>query len=366
MTFSVRLPWHVLCFLKVVRKLTEQTGASGEEGRAMRILIADDDAISRKLLRASLVKFGYEVIVCSDGNQAWQILQKEKAPNLVLLDWVMPGMDGVEVCRQVRGMGRHSYVYIILLTGKGAKEDVVEGLEAGADDYLIKPFDPSELQVRLRAGARIVQLQEELLSALDASRFAASHDPLTQLWNRAAIMDIAGKERVRAMREGTTVCVVMADIDYFKHVNDQYGHLAGDAVLREVAQRISNSVRPYDSVGRYGGEEFIVCLPECQLGEAEQIAERLRVAIGGNPISSAEGIFHVTISLGVASGELGTDRSVESIIHASDEALYRAKNLGRNRVESSEAAPSAKSSLLHMDKQRQENSACLTTMEACV
>jgi two-component system, cell cycle response regulator len=364
MTFGIRLPWHVLCLLKAVTLPMEQTGASGEEGEAMRILIADDDAITRKLLQASLIKFGYEVTVCSDGNQAWQILQTEDAPSLVLLDWVMPGMDGVEVCRQIRKLGTHSYVYIILLTGKGTKEDVVEGLEAGADDYLIKPFDPSELQVRLRAGARIVQLQEDLLAALDASRFAASHDPLTQLWNRAAIMDIAGKERVRAMREGTTLCVVMADIDYFKRVNDQYGHLAGDAVLREVSHRISNSVRPYDSVGRYGGEEFIICLPECQLDEAERIADRLRLAISGNPMSSAEGIFRATISLGVASGEPGTEWTVESIIQASDEALYRAKNQGRNRVECSAAAPSAKSSLLHLDKQRQENSTRLTTKEA--
>jgi two-component system, cell cycle response regulator len=329
----------------------------------MRILVAEDDAITRKLLQVSLMKFGYEVTLCSDGTEAWQILQQENAPNLVLLDWVMPGMDGVEVCSQVRKLGRHPYVYIILLTGRNTKEDVVMGLEAGADDYLTKPFDPNELQVRLRAGARIVQLQEDLLSALHASRFAASHDPLTQLWNRGAIMDIAGKEVVRAGREGTSFGVIMADIDHFKRVNDQYGHLAGDAVLREVAHRLSNSVRPYDSVGRYGGEEFIVCLPECHRDEARQIAERLLLAVGVNPISSPEGVFHVTISLGVASAEPGTDWTLESMIQVADEALYRAKDRGRNRVECSEALPRSGESGIPPDKQTPGNSTSLRSGE---
>jgi len=330
----------------------------------MRILVADDDAITRKLLQSSLIRFGYEVILCSDGTQAWQILQQENAPNLVLLDWVMPGIDGVEVCRQVRELGRHPYVYIILLTGKSAKEDVVKGLESGADDYLTKPFNPSELQVRLRAGARIVQLQEDLLSALDASRFEASHDPLTQLLNRAAIMDIVAKEMVRSRREGTSLSVIIADIDYFKRVNDQYGHLAGDAVLREVSRRISNSVRPYDSVGRYGGEEFIICLPGCQMDESERMAERLRLAIGDNPISNPEGVFHVTISLGVASAERGNEWSVESIIRAADEALYRAKNRGRNRVERSESVESSIPSEMPLATMLQSNATSPASGEA--
>ena len=201
----------------------------------MRILVADDDAITRKLLQSNLIRFGYDVSLCSDGRQAWQILQQEDAPNLALLDWVMPGIDGVDVCRKVRELGRQPYVYIVRLTGKNTKEDVVKGLESGADDYLTKPFNPSELQVRLRAGARIVQLQEELISALDATRFEASHDTLTQLLNRAAITNVVDKETVRSAREDTSFSLIMADIDYFKRINDQYGHLAGDAVLRDVA-----------------------------------------------------------------------------------------------------------------------------------
>lgn len=330
----------------------------------MRVLVADDDAITRKVLEASLTRCGYEVTLCSDGTRAWQILQQKNAPNLVLLDWVMPGMDGVEVCSQVRKLGRRPYVYIILLTGRNTKEDVVKGLESGADDYLTKPFNPNELQVRLRAGARILQLQEDLLSALDASHFKASHDPLTQLWNRAAIVDTVDKEMVRSLREGTSVGVIMADIDHFKRVNDRCGHLAGDAVLREVACRISNSVRPYDSVGRYGGEEFIVCIPGCHMDEAERMAERLRLAICDNPITGPEGVFDVTISLGVASAEGGTEWTVESIIRVADAALYRAKNRGRNRVECSELVPSPRPSVIPIVAKQQGNATSLDISEA--
>ncbi len=299
----------------------------------MKILVADDDAVTRKLLKAGLTRWGYEVILCSDGAKAWQVLQEETAPNLLLVDWVMPGMDGVELCRRVRTLARQPYVYIILLTGRGTKEDVVVGLEAGADDYLTKPFEPNELKVRLRAGARIVQLQEDLTSALQESKFEASHDPLTQIWNRAGIMGIIEKELARARREGTYLGVVIADIDHFKRVNDRFGHLAGDAVLREVARRVSKSVRIHDSVGRYGGEEFLVCLPRCNVKDAASMAERLRLAVGGESIASPEGLFDVTISLGVASTEQGMNRSVESLVRSADTALYRAKNNGRNRVE---------------------------------
>ncbi len=311
----------------------------------MRILVADDDAVTRKLLKAGLTRWGYEVTLCPDGEEAWQVLQEKTAPNLLLVDWVMPGMDGVELCRRVRSLARQPYVYIILLTGRSTKEDVVLGLEAGADDYLTKPFDPNELKVRLRAGARIIQLQEDLVSALQESKFEASHDPLTQIWNRAGILGIIEKELARAHRERTCLGVVLADIDHFKRVNDRYGHLAGDAVLREVARRVAKSVRVHDSVGRYGGEEFIICLPRCNVNDAASMAERLRLGVGGDSIASPEGVFDVSISLGVASAAQDMNWSVESLVRAADTALYRAKNRGRNRVESWEDLQVAEISL---------------------
>ena len=299
----------------------------------MRILLAEDDRVTRRLLESSLKKWGYEIVSCSDGVEAWEVLQKEDAPKLAVLDWMMPGMDGVEICRKVRNLSTGKYVNIILLTSKSSKEDVVGGLEAGADDYIVKPFDRNELKVRVRAAARMVRLQEDLQSALEHSEFRASHDPLTRLFNRAAIIEALQKELNRAGREGTPVSVIIGDVDHFKRVNDRYGHLAGDGVLREIADTISSSVRPYDFAGRYGGEEFIVVLPGCDKEDARQTAERLRSKIAENPIVTSEGVFSVTMSFGVATSDAADATDMDSLIRCADQALYTAKNAGRNRVE---------------------------------
>jgi len=299
----------------------------------MKILIADDHPVTRKMLESQLRRWGYDVVVCSDGTSAWEALKQENSPRLVVLDWMMPGMNGIDICRELRRLERQPYMYIILLTSRNSKEDVVKGLEAGADDYVIKPFDPNELQVRIRAGARIVQLQEDLLSALRVSEFQASHDALTRLWNRATILQTLDRELARAGRDSTSVGLLVVDIDHFKAVNDQFGHLAGDAVLREVARRMLQVVRPYDSVGRYGGEEFLVILPNCDTNGTLGMAERLRVTIGSTPLTTPEGMFHVTVSIGVTAIEAASNPEAEKLIAAADEALYRAKDLGRNRVE---------------------------------
>ncbi len=251
----------------------------------MRILIAEDDTVTRKLLEAHLAKWGHEVVVCSDGAQAWQVLCGEDPPKLVVLDWMMPEMDGVTLCSEIRKREKQPYTYVILLTSKSLKEDVVAGLEAGADDYIIKPFDVHELNVRIRAGTRIVRLQEDLISALRASEFQASHDALTGLWNRRAILEKIQQELDRSGRDGTNLGLVICDVDHFKQVNDNYGHLAGDAVLRELAKRIDSSLRSYDSVGRYGGEEFIILIPGSDGAGAAELAERLRL-VHGRKLSS--------------------------------------------------------------------------------
>jgi diguanylate cyclase (GGDEF)-like protein len=305
----------------------------------MKALIADDDPIVRRLVEAQLTKWGYEVVACADGSQAWEALNREDAPRIVILDWMMPEMDGPSICREIRRMGAEVYTYVILLTGKNRKEDIIEGLEAGADDYLTKPFDPSELKVRIRAGARIVQLQQDLISALRTSQFKASHDVLTHLFNRAAILEFLEKELSRSAREQTNVGVIMADIDHFKRINDRYGHLAGDAVLRETAQRILASMRPYDAAGRYGGEEFLIVLPGCDAEKSRQIAERLREDFEHNHLRTREGIFSITLSFGVASAQASDGVDPVSVIRTADAALYRAKEGGRNRVELAYSGP---------------------------
>jgi diguanylate cyclase (GGDEF)-like protein len=299
----------------------------------MRILIAEDDPAYRQLLKEILVKWGYDVVVARDGNEAWQALLDKDAPQLAILDWMMPGMEGIEVCRKIRSDDEKKYTYIILLTSQQRDEDLVIGMEAGADDYIFKPFKLNELRVRLRAGRRIIELQNELLAARDILYARATHDSLTGLLNHEEILGIMDKELARSERDGVCVSIIMADIDHFKLVNDTYGHLAGDVVLRSSAQKILSMERTYDSIGRYGGEEFLIVLPECCLECAAAFAERLRSCICRESIDTPEGMIPITISLGVATSGKNGRLDGHSLVKAADAALYRAKENGRNRVE---------------------------------
>ncbi|MGC8660561.1 MAG: GGDEF domain-containing response regulator [Desulfomonilaceae bacterium] len=299
----------------------------------MKVLLAEDDIITRRLLEVQLKSWGHEVIVCSDGEQAWEKLRSDGSPKLVVLDWMMPGIDGLTLSREIRKIETKPYTYIILLTARSSKEDIIEGLEAGADDYITKPFEPQELRVRIRAATRIVQLQEDLLKALEKSEFQASHDSLTGLWNRYSILTILQRELVRSQRETTPAAIIMADIDHFKEINDTFGHLTGDEVLRQTATALKSSVRPYDSVGRYGGEEFLLVLPGCNPPEALKAAHRLRSSLENHKISSVEISLQVTLSFGVVVVNSKERKNVDEIIGKADDALYKAKNLGRNRVE---------------------------------
>jgi diguanylate cyclase (GGDEF)-like protein len=245
---------------------------------------------------------------------------------------MMPGMDGVEVCRRVRAVGKEPYTYILLLTAKTESGDLVEGMEAGADDYVTKPFDSHELRVRLRAGRRILDLQEELVLAREALRREATHDGLTGVWNRTAIMETLGRELARSNREMSPVAVMLADLDHFKQINDGHGHMAGDEVLREAAQRMQAGLRRYDSIGRYGGEEFLIVLPGCDATGAAAQAERMRSAIETREFHFDGKPIHVTCSIGVSWTDLADVAQTESLIRSADEALYLAKHRGRNRV----------------------------------
>jgi diguanylate cyclase (GGDEF)-like protein len=299
-----------------------------------RVLVAEDDAMFRRILQSWLENWGYLVTIAEDGARAWKILQQEPPPQLLILDWIMPAMNGLELCRKVRERNQIPYQYILLATAKDAKQDLVRGLEAGADDYLTKPFHKSELQARLRACNRILTLQDDQIRAHEQLRFQATHDPLTGVWNRAAILEALRRELERAARAATATGLLMLDIDHFKSINDTYGHLTGDAVLKEVTQRIVKAVRGYDSVGRYGGEEFLIVLPGCSREQIDHGAERVRSAVDNGPIVVNESKVSVTVSIGAAVTAVTTHGLISDteMLAAADSALYRAKEIGRNRT----------------------------------
>ncbi len=306
-----------------------QTFAVVPSASPMRVLAAEDNPVFQSMLKGMLTRWGYQAVIARNGTEAWKILESGNAPRLAVLDWMMPGMDGVEICRRIRSANREPYIYILLLTARTESEDLIEGMDAGADDYLTKPFNAHELRVRLHAGHRILNLQEELLQAREALREQATHDGLTGLLNRTSILNKLDEELSRSSRDGSPVSVLMVDLDRFKSINDSRGHLAGDAVLREAAGRLKAAARRYDSVGRYGGEEFLVVLPGCDADDAALQGERVREAIGGFPFLALSQPVAVTASLGVACSSRCLP---ESLVREADDALYLAKAGGRNMV----------------------------------
>jgi diguanylate cyclase (GGDEF)-like protein len=307
-----------------------------------RILVADDDPVLTRVLELTLQSWGWETIACGDAQSAWQALSGPDAPRMAILDWVLPDLDGLELCRRIRAQEDVPYIYLIVLTGKSARGDLLKGMEAGADDYLTKPCDLEELRMRVRAGQRIIDLQAKLLETQEELQRQATHDMLTEIWNRRAIMDILEREVERARRAGHTLSVIMADVDHFKSINDTYGHLTGDRVLYEVAQNIKTCLRAYDAVGRYGGEEFLMVLPDCSAASAGEIAERIRCSLAKQPIAAASATVPVTISLGVSASKIESamdETEGQTLIASADAALYEAKKQGRNRVVPSLRSP---------------------------
>ena len=293
---------------------------------ALRVLIAEDDGPTRLKLEVLLKRLAYDVSIAHDGTQAWHMLQHERGPCIAILDWMMPGLDGIEVCRNVRQSGGASLIYIVMLTSRDGQNDIVAAMEAGADDYLSKPFDADELRVRVSSGQRVLKLQESL-------RAQATHDALTGLFNRRTILDMLKRELAHAARDGTSVAVILGDLDKFKQVNDTHGHAVGDTVLREAARRLSSPLRRVDGLGRYGGEEFLIVLPDCDTVNAFHVAERVRCAIASPRVETAVGQVEVTVSLGVAVAHKGASSTYDLLLLAADQALYRAKAGGRNQVQ---------------------------------
>jgi two-component system cell cycle response regulator len=295
----------------------------------MKILIAEDDLTSRAMLAGVLKKWGHEVVTTVNGAEAWQALQHPDAPRLVLLDWNMPELDGVEVCRRLRQVPTLDPPFVILLTGRSEKDDIVRGLDSGANDYILKPYDSQELRARIGVGQRMLELQASLLEARDALEHQAMHDGLTGILNRRAILERLEEELARAAREQRVLTVGMCDIDHFKRVNDTWGHQVGDEVLCGFSKRIREQLRPYDLLGRYGGEEFLVLAFGGAPG-APALFRRLQEQVAAHPFPTQGGALPVTVSIGVADSRLTQDP--QKLVAAADQALYRAKAEGRNRV----------------------------------
>ncbi len=299
----------------------------------IRVLVAEDSAVYRHLLSSHLQEWGFPFIIAKDGSEAWRFLQRPDCPKLVLLDWVLPDIEGVELCRRIRlADAEESYSYVILLTGKDAKGDLLEAMQAGADDYLVKPFDGLELKARLLVGKRIVELHEQLVSSKDSLRYSATHDSLTGILNRGEVFDSLRRELDRARRSGKPVSIILADVDHFKDVNDTLGHPFGDEALKEIARRFRSKLRLYDSLGRYGGEEFLIVLPDCDLMSALIRADELRTRIGSEPIVFSGTSRSITVSMGVALSADQASDDITALLSRADRGLYAAKRDGRDRV----------------------------------
>ena len=297
----------------------------------IKVLIAEDDKLCRTILDKNLRKWGYEVLSTENGKEAWEVIQEENI-QIAILDWIMPKVDGLELCEKIRKTSLDKYIYIIMLTIKNQQIDIRKGFAAGVDDYITKPFDTHELKARLQTGKRIIHLQNQLLESQKKLQEIAIHDTLTGLLNRYEILNVLQDEFHRSSREEKHVSTVMLDIDFFKNINDTHGHDVGDEVLIEAASRLKTVLRRYDKIGRYGGDEFLVVLPNCNMKNAIRISERLRRAISSEKIETEAGGISVTVSAGCASTENSPSPNIENLVKISDKAMYHAKNMGRNCV----------------------------------
>ncbi|MGI6145000.1 MAG: diguanylate cyclase [Peptococcia bacterium] len=293
----------------------------------MKILVAEDSRYYQRILQDTLSNWGYTVVLAKNGVQALERLKEKDGPKLAIIDWMMPEMNGLELCKKVRETLDNSYIYLIFLTANSNKEDMIKGLEAGADDYITKPFNELELKFRLKNGERILNLENRIMQL-------ALTDPLTGLLNRRAFVDRLVSEIARYKRLGQPLSLIMVDLDNFKKCNDIYGHLVGDEVLKHVAKCFSQFLRKYDFIGRYGGEEFVICTPGVDASVAYTIAERLRKSMKHVNIQQEEGEplqLYITASFGIC--ELSDKiKDVYDLTKEADEALYQAKANGKDQV----------------------------------
>jgi len=298
----------------------------------MKALVADSDPDRLRLVEGWLAKWGHSVRAFRNGVEAWRAVEGEREPTLLVLAWRMEGMPGIDVCRRLRLQPDLPSGYVLLLTDRRDGEDLLDGLNAGADDFLFAPVDPHEMKARVRTGARIVEIEAALRATQDALRVQSTRDAVTGTWNRGAILEALQRERERARRKSGSVAVVLADLDAFRNVNESFGTPVGDEVLRETARRLNGGLRPYDAVGRYGGGEFLIVLPGSDGLGALTVAERIRESFARRPVHTSAGPVTVTLSLGVSSegGEAASEP--DGLLRAATAALKRAQDGGRNRT----------------------------------
>jgi two-component system cell cycle response regulator len=312
----------------------------------MKVLVAESNAESGQSLQESLDGWGYQVALAEDPAETLAAFRREVPPAIVILGALGDHTKTKQICREMREFGDKPYVYILLLAAKGESEQIQEALEAGADDYLTAPYDQLELKARLRAGKRILDLREELRRAQATIGYQAYHDPLTGLWNRGAIIDALQRELARVRREKAPVGLLMVSIDGLKEINDKYGHMAGDAAIRATARELRASLRPYDALGRYGGEAFVMIVTGCDSRSALKQAERFYGVLKGTTVdisqwgkfvSGKEAALPVLYSLGVVSGT--GEHDSETLLRTLESAVRAARSAGGNRIEAVNPPP---------------------------
>ncbi|MGA1845536.1 GGDEF domain-containing response regulator [Deferribacter abyssi] len=291
-----------------------------------KVLVADDDKDAREVLSAFLSKLNYKVYEASNGIDAFELIKNNNI-SIALIDWIMPGLNGVDLCQKIRELNLNHYVYVIIVTGKSDKDDTLEALHKGADDYIVKPFSFKELKVRLFSAERIIKLENKLKEAYEKLYNETIHDFLTGILNRRSIIN----ELNNLYRQPEVeIGLIIIDIDNFKNINDTYGHLVGDEVLKDISRIISQTLRKTDFVGRYGGEEFLVILPYLNINESYKIAERIRKNIENNSFHIGNLELKITVSLGVSS--VKKYENLNDALEAADKALYNAKKSGKNKT----------------------------------
>ncbi len=290
----------------------------------MKVIVAEDDPVTLMLIKDKLTKWGYQVIEAENGRQVLELLEEHPDVQLFLFDWQMPELDGISLCVALKNKKSIAASYIIILTSKKTTENLVLALESGADDFISKPFAPDELKVRLKAGSRVINTENQLLHQ-------ATHDPLTNVLNHRAIIDELAKLWALADRKKSSLALLMLDLDHFKKVNDSYGHQAGDFALKTFCQLVKTELRPYDYFGRYGGEEFTICLPSADADQAMSVAERIRSRLESRPMEYDGLCFPITVSIGIALHS-ENQKSPKELLMSADKAAYEAKSKGRNQV----------------------------------